>query len=496
MNEKSSGRASIPLRDIWFVLWNRKNRIALIVLFFVVLGVTVAGISNVRKSMHPRYITTAAFTVISEDYNGNFAYDSQTPTHDEVYMAQKMADSVIYIAKSDKVLDEVIEALDLKQTQLEELKEALLLEQYEDSQVIIITLNWYDDEEGVRILGVLADVLPGALIESLKIGGVEIVDFPRAAVQEEGYNLLLVMLIMLLAGLVVGILLYILLLIFRPTFLSGTDVEDVLEVPLLGEITADKNWRTLNPHEMTEKGEQILSGLFIEQSSFCAHILRNILDEKKQKSVFITSTLASEGKTSFTAVIAWQLALQEKRVLLVDLDIRKPSLGRYFFQKLDRNKTVNAVAKGITTAEEACIDINEYLTVLPGYLEKSRISIDNDLVEKLLFLSEKYDYVLIDSSPVGLVSDVMRLKKLSDCAVLVVEQGKAWQGLVAECVTRLEKGGISIAGAALNKVNISTPANRYYYRNYGNDLYYYSGESKKKVRKKADTSHEGKTGDK
>lgn len=489
MNQKNSGKVAIPLKDVWFVLWSRKNKIALITLFFVMLGVAFAGISNLQSKSHPRYVTSAAIAIVSENQAGSFSGNSKNPSYDDVNMAQKMADSVIYIATSDKVLDRVIEDLNLKQTQAAELKESIQLSQYEYSQIIKISLDWYDPDEGVRILTSLTNVLPEILIESLKIGNVEIVDFPRAAVQETGVSFPLVIGLAFIIGLIVSVLFYFLLLIFRPTFLSGEDLEDTLELPLVGEITVDKNLRSMNAYELIDNGEKLLSGQFVEQASFCAHILKNILAEKGQKTVFVTSALANEGKTTFAAVVAWQLSQQQKKVLVVDLDTRKPSLGRYFLKTLDKKKTINAVARGKLSAKDACVDINEYLTVLPGYLEEARIRIDNALIENLLEISELYDYIIIDSSPVGLVSDVMQLKKLSGQAVIVVEQAKAWQGLVINCANRLEKAGIEILGSVLNKVDTRTPANRYYYRNYGNDLYYDDNHNKK-VRKKPDLKRE------
>lgn len=485
MSHGVTDKVSIPLKDIWFVLWNKKHKIMLITLFCVVLSLSIAGLISLQNRAHPRYITSSAIAVISENQSGNFSGNSDNPSYEDVSLAQKMADSVIYIATSDKVLDEVTEKLDLKQTQIDELKSSLTLEQYEESQIIRISLTWYDPDEGVKILTALTEVLPDILIESLKIGNAEIVDFPRAAVMEPGVNILLMGAISLVIGLVIGVIFYVLKLVFRATFLSGEDLEDTLELPLLGEITVDKNLRIMNPYELVTIGERILSGQFIEQSAFCAHILKNEMDEKEQKTIFVTSSVANEGKTTFSAVIAWQLALQQKKILLIDLDTRKPCLGRYFFRVLDKEKTVNAVAKKWVSVQDACVDINEYLTVLPGYLEKSRMRIDNELIDALMSVVDDYDYVIIDSSPVGLVSDVMRLKKLSGCAIMVVEQGKAWQGLVADCANRLEKSGIAILGTVLNKVNVKTPANRYYYRNYGNDSYYTGDDTKKKVRKES-----------
>ncbi len=484
MERNKTGKVAIPLKDIWFVLWNRKGRILLFALFFFLLGAAFAAISNLQSRAHPRYITSAAIAVISENQKGTFTGNADNPSYNDVYLAQNMADSVIYVATSDKVVDKVIDLLHLEQTKPSELKDALSLQQYENSQIIRIALNWYDPEEGVRILTALTSVLPDILIESLKIGNVEVVDFPRAAVQESGMHVVLVSGLSAFAGLLAGILFYLLRLIFRPTFLSGEDLEDVLEVPVMGEITADKNLRGLNAGELMENGEQSLSGQFVEQTAFCAHILKNTLDSRDEKVVFVTSALAGEGKTTFAAVLAWQLALQQKKVLLVDLDTRKPSLSRYFLKVLDKGKTVNAVARGELQAAEACVSVSEYLDLLPGYLGKTRVRMDDALIRQLLERINHYQYVIFDSSPVGLVSDVMHLKKLSGQAVLVVEQGKAWQGLVADCANRLEKADISILGGVLNKVNIRTPANRYYYRNYGSDAYYYYGNRKKKTRGK------------
>ena len=74
-----------------------------------------------------------------------------------------------------------------------------------------------------------------------------------------------------------------------------------------------------------------------------------------------------------------------------------------------------------------------------------------------------YDFVLIDTAPVGQVSDSMSINQAADCAIFIVRQDQVWINTVSESINRLRKSGIAILGAIMNDVRGGS--NTYYYYN-------------------------------
>ena len=142
--------------------------------------------------------------------------------------------------------------------------------------------------------------------------------------------------------------------------------------------------------------------------------------------ILVTSTIAGEGKT-FTAVnMAMSFAMMKKKVVLVDLDLRNPMVDEYLH--LTKDKGVSLFLSDSTNDLSDIIvpsDIHSCLSIIPAgsvlsnpdeLLMSSRL---DDLIGKL---KEEFDYIILDSAPVGVVSDTYLLNRLVDNCIYVVRQ--------------------------------------------------------------------------
>ncbi len=189
------------------------------------------------------------------------------------------------------------------------------------------------------------------------------------------------------------------------------------------------------------------------------------------KVLQFTSTLPSEGKSTFVSNIAYLLGAKGKKVILLDLDLRRPKINRAFSVK-NENGITDYVASKITLDEaikhsdEIGIDFmvaGESTNLVTNVLESNRMK---NLIEEL---RTRYDYVLLDTPPVIAVSDSIYIAKLADGVLFIVAQSKAKKTLVKEAIATLKKYNVNIIGIVFNQVKMGQ-AGYGYSKNYS----YYS----------------------
>ena len=195
-----------------------------------------------------------------------------------------------------------------------------------------------------------------------------------------------------------------------------------------------------------------------------------------KKVIMITSTAPNEGKSDTSMNLAISLAKLNKRVLLMDLDLRKSVMiskcdaeqvkyGMSHFlsgqcQLTDAIYTTNVPKMHIAMAGPAGPNPTELLS--------------GEIFQKMLkSLREVYDYILIDTAPLGLVIDAAIVSRECDGALIVVEAGKIKYRQVQKVKAQIEDSGCPVLGAVLNKV---TSKHRKYDK-YGG---YYKHEGKEK----------------
>lgn len=464
MTKENAGVTSLPISDLIFSLWKNKLKIIIFAMVGGLLGIFLAFIKQTQSNNHPMYQVNAAIAVLSKTEDGMFGKESIKPGSEDVDTAEKLADAVSYVARSNIVLNKVIEQQKLIGVGNRELKGALHLEQYQESQIITIQFTWDDRDEGIRIVSSLIDILPNVLIQTLEIGSVEVVDLPEAVtIPGSGGTKLIILGVAFGMFLAIGY--FLLGVIFRPTFITGQNIEEMLKLSVMGEIPYDSRISKMRNESPISDEEYATSDAFRESYSMAAHIVQNNLDKKQRKALCVTSVLAGEGKTTVAAHLALHLSKLSKKVLLVDLDVRKPSLGNLFLSSFEYTSTLNAIYFEGAAAKDVCIHVNEYLDVIPAMLEKEKVKLDAALLEKIQELVADYDYVLFDVPSVGVVADPMSLHTITDQVLLVVKQNKTWKELIFDSKDKIEKSGNEIMGCILNEIDMKTPGNRYYYKN-------------------------------
>lgn len=253
------------------------------------------------------------------------------------------------------------------------------------------------------------------------------------------------------------------------------DIEGVVGLPLVGVVPRIKRLNSM------EKAQAVASNAEqrITESFRAIHSALRLNElSKKAKIILTTSTSPSEGKSFVTTNLAITFAVHGERTLIIDADLRMPSVGKSLSLEGD-NGLVKYLA-GDCTFEDALIkDFYPNLDVLPaGQKAKNPTQIlnSNEFLNVLEQLSSQYDRIFIDTPPLAVVSDVLSLLPHADGLIYVIKYNAVKRKSARANLRRLVDSQTPVFGAVLNQISLSVA--NYYYTSYYDKSYanYYNTE--------------------
>ena len=255
------------------------------------------------------------------------------------------------------------------------------------------------------------------------------------------------------------------------TIEGRADVEKLTTLPVIGDI----------PVADDLKGSSI--AVFENQNNLMSETFRGIrtnlqfLLEEGQKVVMVTSTVSGEGKSFVSANTAISLSLLGKKVVIVGLDIRKPGLNKVF----NLSTKEQGITQFLTDPKRNIMDlvqpsdINSNLFILPGGAvppNPTELLARKGLDLAIEQLKEHFDYIVLDTAPVGMVTDTQLIARIADLTMYVCRADytrKSEFALVNELATSNKLPRISIA---INGLDLKKKKYGYYY-GYGKYGKYY-----------------------
>lgn len=211
--------------------------------------------------------------------------------------------------------------------------------------------------------------------------------------------------------------------------------------------------------------------------------------EKDYRVVSVTSAAPTEGKSFIASNFAIVNAQMGLKTLLIDCDLRRPSLRVTFeFEKGQKGLT-QYIESGGGPAEDIIhhTEIPDLDLIHSGNVSKNPFElVTSDILKKLIAeVGKKYDRVVIDSPPILAVSDPLILASLSDGSLYVTKFDRSKRHLSKKCIEQLQSGGVNIIGAIINEVDLRKARYSYYYNNYYYQNRYYTDYYRKHREKKA-----------
>ena len=186
---------------------------------------------------------------------------------------------------------------------------------------------------------------------------------------------------------------------------------------------------------------------------------------KEARKILIASTIPNEGKTSVAINLAISLVQSGKRVLLVDTDMRNPSLHMYLNLKREQEKGLSSILSGGALWEDCVVETRYGFGLIHGGpIPPNPVELVASKEMQMLMDAalEKYDYVLCDAPPVGIVTDAAALSTLCDGVLFVVRQKMGKKNQVMHAVHKLQSVNAKILGVILSHYDMSDMSEKEY----------------------------------
>ena len=434
--------------DLLYAAFKRWKMILALGLLGFICGFALSGVSYLQGN-YTSYEISCSIAITSQSSTGAFTNNSSYLSTNDFHLAEDMVDAASFVMKSNRVLQAALDSTGLVSVSTKDVYQNLEVSRYNETQVLQLTLSWNNADAGIRLMNAILDASRTILPETLMVGSVAVIDAPEAKYLMGGGSYASLWIIFSLLGLMAGVGMAVLELLMRPTLVNLKDVEDVLGLETLGNVPKDDGYFQKNTQLLSEKHRSDAEAV---QNFASAYILTNRFGTKeKQHRFYVTSAEDGEGKSTVAANLALQLSDMEKRTLLLDLNTRAPSLGGMFLRSVDYSRTLNALYKGESAAQEAIVSLTGFLDLLPMVLERNAVPLDGTLFELLEKIMEPYEYVVIDASSVGRSSDVLRLNKLANNVLFVVRYDATPLPALQDAIEKLDKSGVRVLGCVVNE---------------------------------------------
>lgn len=462
----------IDMKKILNIILSKKIFIALIILLSLVVGYFY---SYYYKK--PQY--NSSVTVL---LTGDEAQGEKQVTQTDLNLNSGLISTYGSIAKSANVLSKVIENLGLD-ISVQNLQKNLTVAEIKNTQFLKITVENSNPETAMKIANEISTVFVEQIKTIYNIQNINIIDTAEISNTPCNINHIKDMAIALMAGIFASGVLILILYILDDTIKSEKDIPVNLKLETIGTI----------PNTNKTNNELIIE---TDPKSYIVECLKttrtNILyasNINKKKAILFTSAREKEGKSFIVNNIAVAFAQANKKVLIVDTNLRTPK-GRSqifenqtgeglsdFIKEITENKLENLekAKKYIKETKIPNLHILESGTIPPN---PSELLSSTNMRNLLELLKSMYDLVLLDGTPSMMVSDSIALSTMVDSTILIAENKVSKINELKKTKRQIQDVGGKIMGVILNKSDVRH--NKYYGKGYG---YYYGDGKQEKTEK-------------
>lgn len=201
--------------------------------------------------------------------------------------------------------------------------------------------------------------------------------------------------------------------------------------------------------------------------------------ENRGRIVCISSSNAHEGKTTISVNMASSYAGAGSKTVLLDCDMRKPTVRKYF-KKLNPQSGITEYLSGQSELEEALVrgaaeNLDVIFCIKPAPNPQALIMTER-FQQLLDRLASEYEYIIIDTPPVGIVSDALQVAEHTDGIILVARQMVSTQSALRKVVSNIDFAKINFLGFVLNDFALKN-SRKGYYKKYDYKYGYSYGQS-------------------
>lgn len=306
-----------------------------------------------------------------------------------------------------------------------------------------------------------------ALVLAATTDNVKIIDDAIASDSPVSPKRAFIWLIALFFGLAIPVAIIYILELMRYKIEGRNDLDYLTSIPVLGDVALS---HTIKKGERAIVVKKNKNDMMAETFRAIRTNLQFTLSDPAHKVILFTSTTSGEGKTFVSSNMAASLALLGKKVILIGLDIRKPRLA-HMFGLSDRNRGITAFLAGdandkdylfeqISHTDLDNLDVLPSGTVPPNPAELlAKVNLD----KAIEYLSEVYDYIILDTPPVGLVTDTFIIGRVANASVFICRADYTPKAAILQLDQLKDTGKLPNISLVLNGVDMVKKKYGYYY---------------------------------
>lgn len=427
---------------------------------FVVVTVLAVGGALAYDILIKKPVYQANTTVVIAKSDG---IDGTAATLNDVNASQKLANTYSEIAKSELVLNRVDDELDLGMSS-KELSKGVSIKPITDTSIISISVKDQNATRSATIANGIAKVFAEEIAKIYKLDNVSQLSVATTP-SSPSNNTLTRDIVLAAAVAMLGVAGFAFLRFYLDDSIKHTDdIEKIIGLPVAGSISRnDSKAKNSNELVVARAPKSIVS----ENIKSLRTNLQFTAVDRNLKTILVTSTNASEGKSFVSSNLAISFAQAGKKVLIVDCDLRKGRLHKLFkmFNNAGLSDLLADSVKNMSRyIRKTSVDKLDLITCGTYPPNPSELLASQRNKKVLAGLRSHYDIIVLDGAPIGGLSDSVILSSLADEVLIVTKDGATSKSDLIATRDALRKVDANIAGIVFNSVNHrSAKYYNYYY---------------------------------
>ena len=430
------------------------------IVFILLAALAASMIADivVRDNYHNSYTTTATFVVTSKN-SSNYAYSN-------LNAASSMADSYSNILNSSLLKKKVCQDLGISSFDAKARARVIA-----DTNLMTLSVTSSTPQKAyltIRSIMRTINGLTGYVSENMVM---EVLQEPQVPTKPDSTVSVTRQTQRAFALTALGVMLVIMYLSYRrDTVRSEDDLKEKLDAESLGVLYHDPVYHSAGDFFRRSKSQHLVTDLnarfeFVERNKKIAAMISGIARKKGAKTILVTSVREHEGKSTFSANLALTLARQSVSVLLIDGDMRRPTLNKIFLKRGEKlDASLGDMLQGKASMTNAIYSNQDYgvqMLLNDRDYPNSTDIVSSYYMERLIEVaSASFDYIIIDSPPMSIMADAEVLAGIADLSVLVVGYDNVFVPDLNDAIDSLRDCKAEFIGCILNNVRTLPGASR------------------------------------
>jgi len=437
---------------------NYLKKFSVIIIFFAILCTTIVFVyDSVFKT--PMYSTSTTIVLTKNEENESIRTSTDI---NDINLNQKLVATYRQIVKSKLVLNQVIDSLELKYS-YKELYDRVDVTAADETEIIKIIVTDEKPENAEKIANKIASVFENEISKIYNMNNITVLDEADIPSGPSNNTLFRDIVLVIFASVAASVMLVFVVYYFDDTLRYNEELENELDMPIIAKVFKDDS----NTELVVEKKPKSITSESIR--NLRTNLQFSSVDEEL-KTILVTSTIPSEGKTYISSNLATSFAQASKRVLLIDCDLRKGRIHKIFKANSKKglsNLLIHDIEDYPDYIVKTKIDnlfVMSRGTVPPNPSELLNSKKYNDLLNKL---KKVFDIIILDGAPCSGLSDSLIISSIADKTIIVSSNNYTPKTELKNIKKSLDNVGAHVVGCVVNYIKVKKGTYGQYYHKYG-----------------------------